>query len=92
MGRNGDLASITDDATTQFIKKNFNFTEHTWFGGHRSSGGNWVLADGSDWLYENWNSNQPNDDGDVASYFYSQNGFFWWDEAAITKLMSFCQY
>ena len=95
LGRNGDLASITDDVTAKFIRKNFNFTVggnlvDTWFGGRaKLAKGYWKWSDDSKWLYQNWESGQPNDNGEVGTYF---SGDTWYDAPLTLNYFSLCQY
>ena len=95
IGKNGDLASVPDDATTLFIMENFNFTQHAWIGGRRkSTDGVWEWSDGSEWFeeYENWDSGQPNDIGEVATYFFRRENDHWYDAVVTDEKWSFCQY
>ena len=42
---NGEMASINNEETMNFIKKNIHFSESTWFGAKKKSGGNWEWVD-----------------------------------------------
>ena len=95
MGRNGDLASISDFATQNFIKGNFNFTSWTWFGGRaKVAKGYWKWVDGSEWLYDNWRSGYPSDryEREVATVIDAS--YIWYDQqiAYNIKYWSLCQY
>ena len=75
-GRDGDLASIPNEATAEFIKENFKFsTARVWLGGHRTASGPWTWSDGSKWLYENWYPGQPNEveSGGASIYLSPDN-------------------
>ena len=91
LGRNGDLASITDDVTAKFMRENFNFTSRgTWLGGHaKLAKGYWKWADDSKWLHQTWQDGQPNEVGEAGAYFYGDN---WYDGPITTTLFSLCQY
>ena len=94
IGRHGDLASIVDSGTQQFVIEHFNFTDRTWFGGHaKLASGDWRWIDGSEWLYQTWESSQPNEGGEAATFYgNSSYGFDWYDAALTYKFFSFCQY
>ena len=56
---NGNLASIPDEATNNFLKR-FGATKPKWIGGHYfNTGGEWKWSDGTPWSYTNWGSNFP---------------------------------
>ena len=54
---NGDLASIPDEATMQFIMQNVASTS-TWLGGYKDTNG-WSWMDGTSWNYTNWKDGHP---------------------------------
>ena len=57
-GSNGDLASIPDEATNEFMKQQFS-KDKGWIGGHLDSDGNWAWSDGTPWSYTAWGDGSP---------------------------------
>ena len=53
---NGDLASVPDEATNEFLKDKFT---QGWIGGHLDSNGDWAWSDGTPWGYTSWSSGNP---------------------------------
>ena len=51
---NGDLASIPDQTTTEFINLNMG-GDNVWIGAEYKSGA-WSWSDGTNWIYTNWNT------------------------------------
>ena len=86
-GLNGDLATIADQETMDFIKQNLEVTGRTWIGGEKLSG-EWSWADGTTWSYTNWQSSQP--DSDDALYIYTD--YLWWDLSKTEENYYICQY
>ena len=91
--KNGDLASMPDEETMNFIKNNvgIEFSTSTWFGGKKESGGNWQWVDGSNWFYTHWDSVEGDPDvvGDAFIYIFKGN---WRDASGSTPLPYICQY
>ena len=58
---NGDLASIPNQATNDFILSLFhNPSGIQWIGGYDyDEEGVWKWLDGTPWQYQNWNTDQP---------------------------------
>ena len=57
---NGDLASVPDDLTMQFLLHNV-ASSSTWLGGYKYTTG-WTWMDGTDWNYTNWKEGHPTDE------------------------------
>ena len=98
LGRDGDLASIPNEATAQFIMKNFKLsTARVWLGGQRTASGPWTWSDGSKWSYENWYPGQPNEveSGGASTYLSpdNQEDQRWFDATeSPDDYFSICQY
>ena len=88
--KNGDLASIPNEETMNFIKQNINFITSTWFGGKKESEGNWYWVDGSVWSYTQWTSGEPNVVGEAYAYF--QQGKWQDDQYGTSSVPYLCQY
>ena len=54
---NGDLASVPDMETSQFLATLAG--SNAWIGGKKGSDGEWKWSDGTPWAFEYWGSNQP---------------------------------
>ena len=64
-GHGGDLASISDQATNDFIKRLGSTPQQAWIGTKRP----WrTWTDGTPWCYENWNAGEPNNAGGDEDY------------------------
>ena len=48
--KNGDLATIADQATQDFVKTSFALSTYSWIGGVKRSG-KWTWADGTPWTW-----------------------------------------
>ena len=61
-GYTGNLASVHDNTTTNFVA-NLTGSHFAWIGGFQNSSGAeepWRWSDGSAWDLENWRSGEPN--------------------------------
>ena len=80
----GDLATIANQATLDFIVSNFKISEYSYFGGYQSKKGVWSWADGSPWTgFGNWatgDGKEPSVNGDaytvikVDTWYYNTEG------------------
>ena len=87
--RCGDLATIADQQTLDFIKNNFVLNYHHWIGAEQSSG-EWKWADGTPWSFTAWASGFPNaDNGPVIIY----KNYKWYNQLDDDRKMNYiCQY
>ena len=80
-GPSGDLASIPDQETNEFITSLLPDAGGYWIGGtDAASEGAWQWSDGTPWGYTNWGSGEPNNDGG-QHYLVTANGL--WADAAL---------
>ena len=86
MKKNGDLATIADQATNDFVTNSFPISFTFWIGGVRKSG-KWTWADGTLW---NFDLNEQNDSGD--DYLVMWNTNKWGDCRTSCKFYFLCQY
>ena len=95
----GELASIPDQATNDFLKHLPSVVGVTWVGGtdsvdhgaHGSSEGKWKWSDGTTWGYESWGSGQPYDPDSNQDYLAFNAGL--WNDLGYNEKLSFlCQY
>ena len=70
----GDLASVTDSATNQFLRGILPAKEYTWLGGFKKQIWSWV--DGTAW--SSWNSGAEPDDGDGLETHLATNNGIWY--------------
>ena len=76
---NGDLASIPDSATNDFLANLTESTKFTWVGGHQDQSSNWVWSDGTPWDYVSWYSTQPGNERGNEDYLVIKQSGTWWD-------------
>jgi len=98
LGVNGYLATITDASEQSFILTNFgvNFpayfsTTPVWLGGFQPPGsqepaGNWQWVTGEPFVYTNWDSGEPNNNGNEDVVEIRSDGF--WNDTADTRVGS----
>ena len=85
----GDLASITDKETNDFIKDNIRILYFTWLGGVRVND-KWTWIDGATWTeFENSNMKENNRRQD---YLLMDTAYEWRDNVASVRLDYLCQY
>ena len=86
-GAKGDLATIADQETLDFFKRDLKLFSATWIGGEKISGEqSWT--DGTEWNYTNWASAEPdNDDG-----LYLPSDYLWYDYPKSVYHHYLCQY
>ena len=83
---NGDLASIPDQTTMEFINSNFG-GDNVWIGAEYNSGA-WSWSDGTNWIYTNWNEGLDSD----KSGFGVELSFGGWKKTDKSTLKNFiCQ-
>jgi len=93
----GDLASIPTVHSSNINKFLAELsTDYSWIGGSdAASEGKWEWSDGTPWGYENWDANQPDNNGGKEHYLglnYKNNGK-WNDDKGKDKTKPFfCQY
>ena len=89
-GSNGDLASIPDEATNEFMKQQFS-KDKGWIGGHLDSDGNWAWSDGTQWSYTAWGDGSPdNPIGNIPVTLKEKSGL--WSDLRQNFVRSyFCQ-
>ena len=87
---NGDLASIPDEATNEFMKQQF-AKDKGWIGGHLDSDGNWAWSDGTPWSYTAWGEGSPdNPIGNIPVTLKEKSGL-WSDVKQKFVRSYFCQ-
>ena len=87
---NGDLASIPDEATNEFMKQQFS-KDKGWIGGHLDSDGNWAWSDGTPWSYTAWGDGSPdNPIGNIPVTLKEKSGL-WSDVKQKFVRSYFCQ-
>merc|ERR1711973_784451 len=69
LSNEGSLASIHDSDTNSLLNTLSNGST-VWLGGYRVEDGQdlWAWTDGSQWDFDNWNKNEPNDSGRNEDY------------------------
>ena len=90
--KDGDLVSIKDQQTNEFIVS----LGHPWgaymIGGHDETEGEWKWSDGSHWVYSNWNTGEPNNKNGAEDYLVIQgSGGKWADVGENSKAWFYCQ-
>ena len=84
----GDLASIANQATLDFLVDNIKTTTYTWIGAEKKSGV-WSWADGTPWTeFTNWAAGQPQEN--VVVVINKQ--FFWYDDPKTFDHYYLCEY
>ena len=87
----GDLASIPDQTTTDFLKEKIAFIQGTWVGGFKDiATGVWKWMDGTPFSYDNWAVKQPNGDGNHIEL--QPWNKMWNDLEEYTEKHYLCQY
>ena len=90
--RCGDLATIADQQTLDFIKNNIALKNtHTWIGAERSSG-EWKWADGTPWSFTAWGNLIEKENWVDPAIIYSAD-YKWYNQVAgNSKYPYICQY
>ena len=93
-GQNGDLASIPNQETNEFIVSFFQITASPWIGGYDyNEGGVWKWSDGTPWQYQNWDTNQPSSNGKKYHLAIDLPSGKWKNNKGTSKTKEFvCQY
>ena len=92
MKNGGDLASIANQATQDFIVNNIRTTDYTWIGAESKSNA-WSWADGTPWTgFGNWESSQPVAGKQNAIVIYSDNKWKRWGRSGSIYANFLCQY
>ena len=87
---NGDLASIPDQATNEFLTTLS--TDKSYIGASDAeTEGTWKWTDGTPWSFENWGPGQPSGPQNFATVNYNGVGL-WDDEYENVPRPYFCQY
>ena len=88
----GDLASIPDEDTNEFLQTMAQNKKDIWVGGHRSDGEDWIWSDGTPWTFENFNNGQPNNLGGVQTHllFNVDASGHWADETQFEEKSFLC--
>ena len=89
---NGDLASIPDKTTNDFLTHLSGVI--SWIGAtDAASEGNWQWSDGTPWGYESWAAGEPNNGGGRGQNYGAINYIVagMWDDEDSNKPF-FCQY
>ena len=92
-GQNGDLASIPNQETNDFILS-LDLRYKTHIGGHDyDEEGVWKWSDGTPWQYKNWDTNQPSNVGgrDYLAIWQVISGK-WINEQGSGTKQFICQY
>ena len=91
-GPSGDLASIPDQETNEFISSLLPDAGGYWIGGtDAASEGAWQWSDGTPWSYTSWGRGEPNNDGG-QHYLVTANYGRWADAALGDQRWFICQY
>ena len=69
--QNGDLASVPDQATSDFLSTLT--TEIAWIGGHWTEEDGWTWSDGTPWGFESWHPGEPNNWGGIPEDYIATN-------------------
>ena len=86
MKKNGDLATIANQATQDFVKNSFTISTYTWLGGKRTDG-RWTWADGIPFEFDlNIENNVGHD------YLMMDTAYRWKDNYNYVKYHYICQY
>ena len=91
----GDLASVPDEQTQEFLAALTNKT--VFLGGRLSEEGAWVWSDGTPWQYEAWHQGEPSGGQEnilVMNYFKQSLGSWNDGEDIQTNVVqgSICEY
>ena len=91
---NGDLASIPNQATNDFMLSLFqNHNAKKWIGGYDyDEDGVWKWTDGTPWQFRNWDTDQPSNEGDKDHLAINLKSAKWLDMKITAKLHFICQY
>ena len=90
---NGDLASIPDQATNEFLTTLS--TDISYIGASDAeSEGTWKWSDGTPWGFQNWAPGEPNNNGGSGHFgAINFNGVgLWDDDSEFVPRPFFCQY
>lgn len=83
VSRGAHLASIHSDEEGAFLKRNYRL----FFGLVQRTNGNFEWTDGSSFKYTNWDSNEPNNQGDEGCGELYENGE--WNDLACARALRY---
>ena len=93
---NGDLASIPNQETNEFIVslfQNHSGRKYKWIGGYDSDEeGVWKWSDGTAWLYQNWDTDQPSNSSGKDYLIMDVKSGKWMDRKINAQQHFICQY
>ena len=89
----GNLASIPNEATNNFLNNLGDKQSFKWIGGYDfNTGGEWKWSDGTPWSYTKWGKNYPkNSKGKDYLSMFGDDGI-WGDYFEVGLLEFICQY
>jgi hypothetical protein len=88
----GHLVTIDDADENAFVLSTSQGIEsgNVWLGGNDLvTEGTWMWDDGSDLVYDNWNSGEPNDSGSNEDCMEMRSGDGLWNDAVCTRVRTF---
>ena len=89
--RFGDLATIADQQTLDFIKNKLVLGDSHWIGAEKSSG-EWRWADGTPWSFSAWGTVNPNNHGATSRATIYTN-YKWYAQINGNHTVNYiCQY
>jgi len=86
-GVQGHLVTLTSSGENDFVWTNFPFT-HYFIGGYQPPGsvepdGGWLWITGEPWVWVNWASGEPNNNGDEKYIQFNYTGGGFWNDVGV---------